>query len=185
LKQQLPTSRDLTRQEAISLLTKRYFSSHGPATIQDFIWWSGLTSKDAKLGLAANTSNLKTVIVDSKEYLMSKHVQVSQGSTQSAYLLPGFDEYILGYKDRTILAPVHHLTRIVPGNNGMFLPTIVINGRVRGIWKREIKKDRVIVTFDPFSTLTKVELKLLEVPLLSYGIFLGLQPEIVLIETRK
>ncbi len=173
LEEWVPDAHPLTREEGIAELAKRYFMSHGPATLKDFMWWSGLTSVDAKAGLLANGTLLVSKKVDGKEYWMKK-VAIPSSREKSAYLLPGFDEYMLGYQDRSAALPREHTNRIVPGGNGMFLSTIVLDGQVVGTWKKEIKKDRLVITLNPFTTLTEKDQKRLEVPAKQYGTFLGL-----------
>jgi hypothetical protein len=169
----VPNPHVLTRSEGIAELAKRYFVSHGPATLKDFMWWSGLTSVDAKAGVLANHTVLISEKVDGKVCWMKKGI-VPRDTEQSAYLLPGFDEYMLGYQDRSAALPLAHTNRIVPGGNGMFLSTIVIDGQVVGTWKKEIKKERVIITLNPFTALTKKDRQRLDVPAKQYGTFLGL-----------
>ncbi len=169
----VPKSKNLSREEGIVELAKRYFLSHGPATIQDFMWWTGLTAADAKKGLEANKSLLISEKINKKEYWMPRSLP-KMPDTSQAYLLPGFDEYMLGYKDRSAALHIDHTNKIVPGGNGMFLSTIVIDGQIAGTWRRIIKKDQVLIKLSPFKKLTKIELELLKKPAEDYAKFLGL-----------
>jgi hypothetical protein len=100
LVENLPVAqRQLNREESVAELAQRYFIARGPATIQDFMWWSGLTAADAKVGLAANAGALISQQYDGREYWCSVAVEPAP-VTPKALLLAGFDEYILGYKDR-------------------------------------------------------------------------------------
>ncbi|MGC2164666.1 MAG: crosslink repair DNA glycosylase YcaQ family protein, partial [Gallionella sp.] len=94
-----------------------------------------------------------------------------------AALLPAFDEYLLGYKDRSAVLAKEHADKIVPGGNGMFLPTMVLNGRVVGTWKRTLAKTSVNVAYAPFGKLKKTELSAFDVAAQRYGEFLGLMVE--------
>lgn len=161
-----------TREAGIAELVKRYFTSHGPATLQDFMWWSGITAKEAKAGLESHGSLFVSEKFEGKEYWMKKNLKLLR-STARAFLLPGFDEYMLGYKDRSAALPAAYAKKIVPGGNGMFLSTIVLDGQVVGTWKKDIKKNGVHITLHPFQILTKTQVKLLEVPASHYGNFLG------------
>jgi hypothetical protein len=76
-----------------------------------------------------------------------------QDKTSGAYLLPGFEEYLLGYKDRSAVLDHRYATQVVPGSNGIFKPVVVENGRITGTWKRVIKKDSVAVAVSPFEPL--------------------------------
>ncbi len=102
-------------------------------------------------------------------------------ASQSLYLLPGFDEYLLGYKNRDAVLDVRRAPKIVPGNNGMFLPTLVIDGRVTGTWKRVLKKKSIIVTVSPFTALKKTEKEALAQAVERYGNFIGMPADMALL----
>ncbi len=156
----IPPSKTLTPEEALAEITLRYFTSHGPATIQDFVWWTGLKVSDARIGIASVAQHLINSEIDNKVYWYAPGLRDMKPS-KTTFLLSGFDEYILGYTDRTLMVDKMHLPKLVPGNNGMFMPPVVINGKVEALWKRTIKKERVIISLFPFhklsnSTLDKV-----------------------------
>jgi len=88
-------------------------------------------------------------------------------------VLPGFDEYMLGYRDRSLMLPAEHAPRIVPGGNGIFMSTIVANGRVIGTWRREVKGKRVEVQAMPFEPLTKAQRQSFTRAITRYAAFLG------------
>jgi len=145
------------------------------------MWWAGLTSKDARAGLEASNDILVSETIDGKNYWMAKTLLQNPTKPASCHLLPGFDEYMLGYKDRSAVLRPEYAQKIVPGGNGMFLSTIVVDGQVVGTWKRVIKKDHVIVTLTPFEALTKANLNSLEKLANHYGHFVGL-PTVVHVE---
>ena len=142
--------RVLERDDALGEFALRYFTSHGPATIRDFAWWSSLTLTDARRGLAIalESGTLEQVQTDGEALIGPAGVEPRQKTGVVA--LPGFDEYILGYSDRTAPLAPGHFERIVPGGNGMFLPTIVADGEVVGTWKRTIAARTVTMTPLPF-----------------------------------
>jgi hypothetical protein len=167
-------ARDLPREEALAELARRYFSSHGPATLHDFAWWAGITISDARRGLEAAQSGLISEAIQDKEYWMNGSASLPTGGDESSvHLLPGFDEYLLGYKDRSAVLAAEHAQKIVPGNNGMFLPMIVVAGQVVGTWKRNIKKKAVDVTLHPFTPLDHLAAQAVEAAQ-SYADFVGL-----------
>ena len=90
------------------------------------------------------------------------------------HLLPGFDQYMLGYTDRSAALDPAHCQKIVPGNNGMFMPTIVIRGRIAGTWKRVIKRKEITVEAHPFVPLNKSETHAFATAARRYGDFMGL-----------
>ncbi len=148
----VPASRVLSREEAVAELARRYFSSHGPASVRDFASWAGLTLTEARSGLDAVRSEFVSRTID---YWMSRAVVDSPvPDAPSILLLPGFDEYVLGYKDRSdVLAP-EHASKIVPGNNGIFLPALVVAGHVVGTWTRRRTATALGLTLHPFAPLT-------------------------------
>ena len=170
----VPLTRSLPRDEALAELTRRYFTSHGPATVQDLMHWAGLTAAEAKTGLAAAGKALVQVTVADRVYWMPCEAPEINHATPSVHLLPGFDEYLLGYRDRSAVLDPAHAQRICPGGNGMFSPTIVIDGVVTGTWRRTFKGGAVVVETTPFRPLTAAENDALAAAADRYGRFLGL-----------
>jgi Winged helix DNA-binding domain len=150
LEEWLPEARSLARNEALVELTRRYFTSHGPATLKDFAGWAGLTLTEARAGLEAIRSELAHETKGDLEYWWTDTVPGTPEES-GVHLLPGFDEYILGYKDRRDVLTAEHAQKIVPGGNGVFLPTIVADGQVIGSWKRDLKPKRFEVLLNPFT----------------------------------
>ncbi|HTC68136.1 MAG TPA: winged helix DNA-binding domain-containing protein, partial [Acidothermaceae bacterium] len=132
--------RHLAHDEALGEWALRYFRSHGPATIKDFASWTKLTAADVKIAEAIAKRRLDRIEVDGVQYyldpqtadLLDTHLRAARG----VFLLPGFDEYLLGYQDRGAVLPTEFAARIVPGSNGVFLPTVIADGLVVGTWKR-------------------------------------------------
>lgn len=112
LEERAPAGKALNRDEALVELTRRYFRSHGPATLQDFVWWSGLTVDDAKQGIA--------------QVGPPRSPRTRQSS---AHLLPAFDEYFVAYKDRQVAAGALSTWDVLG-------PTFIIDGVAAGTWKR-------------------------------------------------
>lgn len=140
----VPNKQVLEKEEALALLAKKYFMSHGPASLQDYIWWSGLTVKDAKEGLELAKSVLQSIEVEGQTYWFQDLPEMTQEHLDAIYLLPAFDEFLVSYKDRTasIEAQFHPEAMTV---NGIFKPIIVKNGQTIGTWKRYIQKDKAQV----------------------------------------
>lgn len=174
----LPPTQPLTREEALVALTRRYFTSHGPATLQDFTGWAGLTVTEAKIGLAGAGHALIQETIGERSFWLPHHSTEVQTSTPNAFLLPGFDEFILGYKDRSAVLDPAFSNHICPGGNGVFQPTMVVNGQVVGTWKRMLKKGKVLVTFNPFHPLSRAEHATLAVAADRYGAFVGVRAEL-------
>jgi hypothetical protein len=169
-----PNSRDLSREESLTELAGRYFASHGPATIHDFAWWAGLTVTEARAGLEAAKPELSSEAIGGKEYWMKSDAPGHMAYDESSVaLLPGFDEYLISYKDRSALLAEEHASKVVPGRNGVFRPVIVVGGRVVGTWKRRLKKNSIDLTLSPFTYLGDSRQRVIEAAK-SYGNFVGL-----------
>jgi hypothetical protein len=168
----IPVSKNLEGGEALAELAQRYFKSHGPATLNDFVWWSGLKISDAKEALNAVMSSLERIECEGKTY-WAETGHPEMNAIKSTFLLPGFDEYMLGYTDRTLILAAQHAGKIVPGNNGMFMPTIIVDGRVKGLWKRVLKKDKISIDIIPFEKFTKAKMKAITLEARKYGDYLG------------
>ena len=145
LEERVPATKTLTRDEALAKLTQRYFTSHGPATLHDFIWWSGLTTADAKHGIELVDRHLRQELIDEKVYLSPRAVK-GPTPTHSAHLLPAYDEYTVAYKDRqTIYVRTNGKPAVTTW--GLLGPIVIVNGRVVGTWKRT--NDKVSLTLSP------------------------------------
>jgi hypothetical protein len=167
--------RRLEREDALREFALRYFSSHGPATVQDFAWWSSLTLTDARVGLAAAREQLEELELDGARYYHRSDVQPA---ARAVHLLPGFDEYLLGYSDRRAPLSGADTKVIVPGGNGMFLSTIVVNGEVVGSWRRTAKAKKVELTTAPFGELSATARWAVAHAATRYGEYLGLPVEL-------
>ncbi|WP_321417898.1 winged helix DNA-binding domain-containing protein [uncultured Methanomethylovorans sp.] len=174
----IPKNTILKRDEALAELARRYFTSRGPATLQDFVWWSGLKITDARFGLKAVASQLEQITIDNRTYWMPPNAPQISIKVQKMYLLPGFDEYMLGYKDRSAVLNAQYSQQIVPGNNGMFSSTIVKDGQIVGTWRRSFKNDHIIITPQPFIEFKGSERKLFSVASNQYGQFLEMSVSI-------
>lgn len=164
--------RHLERDEALGEFAERFFRSHGPATVRDFSWWSSLTLSDARAGVALARDRLAELVVDGTSYFLDPH---REPAGDDVHLLPGFDEYLLGYTDRSAPLAGAQSDLIVPGGNGMFLSTVVVDGEVVGSWKRNRSRDRVVVTLLPFRPLTGAALGGVRAKLARYGEFLNVE----------
>jgi hypothetical protein len=164
----------LERDAALAELALRYFCGHGPATLRDFVWWTGLKVSDAKSALESVSHQLSRQVVNDTVYWMPRECAAPAETARAAYLLPGFDEYLLGYRDRGAVLDPLHSKKVVPGGNGVFQPTIVINGRVLGTWKRTLKKGDMVITASPFKSLKKTEQNAFAAAAERYARFIGL-----------
>lgn len=174
----VPMPPSINRKEALALLATRYFSSHGPATLDDFVWWSGLPVKDARAGIETAGKSLVCENIQSKDYWHSGKYSITQTNEHTIDLLPAYDEFVIGYTDRSaLLAAAHHKKAI--SSNGIFKPIILVNGKAAGIWKRTIKNDTVIIETEFFHSSGKKERNLVEEAAERYGAFLEKKVEVL------
>jgi Winged helix DNA-binding domain len=170
--ERVPLSPALARDEALGQLAKRFFVSHGPATLADFAWWSGLKITDARAGLEMVKSHFVTEKFNEEVYWMPNALPTTTQDT--IHLLPAFDEFMVSYKDRTASLSAAHQANAI-SSNGIFKPIVVVNGQVKGVWKRTLKKETVEVEttlFEPFP----LDNALLSTAIEGYARFLGKKP---------
>jgi hypothetical protein len=169
--ERLPETGAMEPGEAAAELAKRYFTSRGPATLQDFVWWSGLPAADARAGLEEIKGHLVRETIEDKTYWRSG--PVPEVDSSAVYLLPGFDEYLLGYRDRgASLDPAR--AKALNAGGGMLNPTIIAGGRVVGTWRRTFKKDTVVIEVSAFEPLGEPRNHALSAAADRYGRFVGM-----------
>ena len=162
-----------TRDEALHALALRYFRSHGPATAQDLAWWSGLTVKDAQLAAALAEPELRVLDVAGKRYLHGNDdPSFETKPTTGVHLLAPFDEYLVGYRDRSA-AVEPALSRQVIGINGLVNASVLVDGKVVGTWKRVLGRDGVSIELAPFRALRRGEQAPLKRAMKRYAAFIG------------
>ena len=164
----------MSRDESLAELAHRYFTSHGPATKQDYMWWSGLKSSDANAGLEMIKSKLEQATVEGKTYWVPVNAIPAGTSGTTAYLLPSFDDFLIGYKDRSASISAIDSARLRGG--GMPNQVIVIGGHVAGMWTRTPKKETVVVEINLFRKLKKPEKTVLDNAVERYIEFVGKNP---------
>lgn len=176
LEERVPKRKILKREEALTELAKKYFSSHGPATLQDFVWWSGLSITEAKKALELSKTYFLSEKIDSQTLWFSNSISIPKSFKESAFLLPAFDEFIISYKDRSASLLLINQKKTI-SNNGIFRPVVVVNGEVIGIWKRTIKKDMVLIEPEYFLPVSKKINDKIEKVSSSFGNFLKRKAE--------
>jgi hypothetical protein len=173
LDERAPGARTLERDEALAELTLRYFTGHGPATLKDYMWWSGLSATDAKAGLEMVKPQLIHEIVEGLTYWLEESAPFVRDPSPTAYLLPNYDEYGIGYKDRSALLETSPIERLDAGDI-YFGHMIVIDGQLVGAWKRTFSKDAVVISTQTFTKLTEAESRAVATAASRYGAFLDM-----------
>src|SRR5262249_3214983 len=143
---------------ALAELTGRYYRGHGPATVKDFAWWSGLTVTEAKTGIAMVGDRLRKEVIDEETYWFSEEMGPAE-PCQEAFLLPTFDEFLVGFAGFDKSRRGGHIAKQV----GNYDSTIVIGGNVVGSWRRTFSKGEVIIEFEAFRPLSDTEVEAIQV----------------------
>ncbi len=173
LDERVPAAAPLERDEALLELTRRYFATRSPATPHDFAWWSGLTVADATRGIQLAGSALEREIIADRTYWVDPSSHACGNPSSTAYLLPNYDEFFIGFKDRSASARRLESANLVTGGSALIAHVITIDGQLVGGWKRAVEKDAVVVTLNVLTPLTRAEQRALRSALEAYGRFLG------------
>ena len=179
LDERAPQVKVWKREEALAELVKRYFKTRGPATLQDFTWWSGLTMADAKNGMEMVKSEFESENIIGQTYWFPEPKGLPDKKAITAYLLPNFDEYFIGFKDRSASGGVAGMANLPANDPTLIANVIVLNGQVVGGWKRILKKDSVMLELQPIIKLAKNEKEAVEQAAEKFGNFLELTPTII------
>ena len=153
-----PKARSLEREEAITELSKRYFATRGPATVQDFMWWSGLSAADARLGLASLPKQFVREKIGRREYIFSDAVSIDPKQQLTTFLLPDYDEYGISYKNRDAINPREHKG---PMRNGVmvFNHIVLVDGITAGTWERNAAGKVTTTLYHPLNKRQQQALK--------------------------
>jgi len=172
LEERAPKGRAMERSDAIAELTRRYFQSHGPAQLQDFVWWSGLTMAEARTGARLAEAALDHETVDGKEYWFDPKAGRVPDATGVAHLLPNFDEYTVAYRDRAAIE------NDAGALSSIFTNVVAIAGKVRGTWRRKVGGASLRVEVRTIGRFTSTERASIEDAGRRYGRFLERPTEV-------
>ena len=175
-----PAGPDLDREEALATIAARFVRGHGPVSAHDLARWAGLSVTESRTAISA-VDGLVPVQHDGRALVVTPEalgVATSGAADLPSRALPGFDEFVLGYRDRTAQLDREHEKVVVPGGNGVFANTLVRDGRVVGTWKRRALTRSVVITATPFQRLAGPVRDDLTVALVRYADHLGLTPKV-------
>lgn len=160
LEERVAPAAPLNKEESLARLALLYFQSHGPASLRDFAWWSGLSLTDAKEAQELIKDKLQFVKLGTESLAFVERETLPVKSNK-IMLLPNYDEYLVGYTDRKVMLGNGSNTLSREGNP-IFVNTIIINGKVEGSWKRTIKAHSVAITTEPFTQFSSSQEKQIE-----------------------
>jgi hypothetical protein len=187
----LPAVPPREREESLRELALRYFRSHGPATARDLAWWTQLLVADVRTAIESARDGLEELEVDGVSYFQAVDAPGANGGSGSGgdggppasagrngtapvtLALPGFDELLLGYRERAATLEAEWAERVVPGKNGLFLSTIVDDGRVLGTWRRTKRSKETLVETTEFAELDDATRARFREAVEDYGRFVG------------
>ncbi|MBL8205525.1 MAG: AlkZ family DNA glycosylase [Blastocatellia bacterium] len=172
LEERVPPAPARTKEEALAELATRYLQSRGPATLKDFAWWSGLTVAEAKAGIESVQSQFNSETVDGQTYWFPDLALPARSKTPTVHLLATYDEYLIGYKDRSAVVNPTEAAQVVGGE--VFTSTIVLDGQVVGVWKRTLKAGSVSLATTLFTKLTIAQTQAVAAAAQQYATFLNL-----------
>ncbi len=166
-----PDARRLAREEALAELTLRFFTSHGPATVKDFSWWSGLTTADVRAGLAMLDHQLNHEVIGEQTYWFSSSMSPAEKPPMTGHLLPVYDEYTIAYKNQTNVLDPKYL-ELASGD--LYTSSFVVNGEIVGMWRRTFSKKSVVIELVAFRPFSAAENDAFIAAAHRFGAFLGM-----------
>lgn len=132
IKNRIQHPQTFEHEEALALLAKKYFRSHSPASLKDFVWWTNLTVKDCRQAITAIQNELTVIDINEEKYYVHQDCR-TLANINKMMLLPSYDEYLIGYKSRHFVLKKEYLSRAY-SSNGIFHPVIARSGNIVGNW---------------------------------------------------
>ena len=178
LEELVPRPRTLERDEALYELAKRYFSTRGPATADDFAWWSGLTKADARRAAESTARELEQQTIDGRLYRLPTPTRLAKRKTPIAHLLPNYDEYFIGFRDRGAFAERLRAAGIEARTDALSGHILAINGQIVGGWGRTFRGKKAVIRLKLLQGLTAVENRAVGTAAKRFADFLGMPVQI-------
>ena len=178
LEERVPPTAPLDRDEALLELTGRYFATRGPATLQDFAWWAGLTVADAGRGVDIAGRRLGRQVIGDETYWLEPAARSRRKRSPTAHLLPNYDEYFIGFKNRSAIGERLSLATGVMVSDALRAHVVVVDGQLVGGWKRTVTKAAVVVELTLLVGLSKPERQAVVAAAQALGDFLELPLEL-------
>jgi hypothetical protein len=175
LEERAPAAPSLGRDEALLELTRRYFTARGPATANDFAWWSGLTVSDAKRGIEIAGGALERETIDDRVYWSAARAgPLRRKRSPIAHLLPNYDEFFIGFKDRSAIGRRLDSSQLVTGGDALTAHVVLIDGQLVGGWRR-FASNPGVVELNLITRLTAADKRAIATAAEAYGSFLGVR----------
>ena len=178
LDERVPAAKPIGRDEALSKLTLTYFSTRGPATVHDMGMWSGLTIAEIRRGIGIVGPALRKEAIDGREYWSAESQPPAASRTGTAHLLPNYDEYFIGFRDRGAFRDVTRTAITDQPITALMGHILTIDGVIVGGWKRTLERQRVVVELKPIVRLSRADRGAIADAAGRFGDFLGLPAEV-------
>lgn len=177
LSSRAPSPRRLDGDEALAELTRRYFASRAPATVQDFSWWSGLTVSRCRTGVQLLGRDLVPTTIDDVLYHVPPDFALPRAASSSVHLLPNYDEFFIGYRERSAIAQRLQSVGLVTGGSALIGHVVIVGGQLVGGWKRVIHSGRTEVELALQTSLSRAERQRLDARIAHLQVFLQSFPD--------
>ena len=178
VEQRVPSPVKKSTEEALAELTLRYFQSHGPATLHDLTKWMTIPVKTARLGIEMNKSSLDQLEINGKVHWFTDPPKPAGPGLRPFLLLPAYDEYLIGYADRSFALKPEFIPSTMT-SNGILHPTLLYRGKVLGLWKRKSGSAGLTVKPSWFSKPNQAQQSLLEQSVRNYGRFFNMSVHLI------
>jgi hypothetical protein len=178
LEERVAKTASLERDAALFELARRYFTTRGPATIDDFAWWSGLTKSDAKRGAEAAATELEHMSIADRSYWFPAGEHALRIPSSLTHLLPNYDEYFIGLKDRSAFSARLKASGVEARTDALSGHVVVVKGQIVGGWRRALVGRKTIVDLGLLIRLSEAERRAVAAAVRKLGRFLELPVEI-------
>jgi hypothetical protein len=179
LDERAPGGATVSREAALAEVTRRYFTSHGPATVKDLRWWSSLTVADINAGLEMVGADLDSAVVDGVTYRFAPAPRPAAVASPTVHLVQAYDEYVVGYIESKPLLDIAGRVRWRTGDRTVFNGVALLDGQLAGHWKRTVNKTAVTIEVGLYRPLDAAADHALRVAADRHAEFLGLPATVV------
>jgi hypothetical protein len=171
--ERVPVTRRLERDEALAEITRRYFTSHGPATVKDFQWWSSLTLADIRTGLDLVRGELESRDIDGCTYWAPSFRTATEIPAPVVRLLQPYDEYVVAYTESKPVFDRARLDARKRPERGAYVGVVLLGTQMVGNWKRSVKRHDVTIDVQLYREFDAADMRSLSAAADAHAAFLG------------
>lgn len=172
--ERVPPGGGFDRDDALVELVGRYLTSHGPASVKDMSWWSGLTMTDLRKALDDLGEEVASETVDDIELWSIASKETPPPAVRGAHLLQTYDELVVGYTESRFLGdPGAEEARAAWGDRTYPSGVLLLNGRIGGHWRRRLERASVRAEVHLYEDPTRAATQAVRSAATKLGRFLG------------